>query len=238
MSLPKIYDWEKIRAALQLLEQQFPDLFPLWQLVGGGACWFYRRSLELAQDPDFRSPPLTPEQEYVWLSKDVDFMGISREEAAQLFGAPVKPETRTITFAGLEVDFVEQGLHMTERESADSARLVQATGFDFYVADAALLYDEKVALVATKSRPQDILHRDLLAEFLKLEFCRDAEHPEQLDTRDWLKRAQVVKTANFNFFSDDPRLPRRLASAIRALTRHEHRALKHWARHNLPGYTE
>ncbi len=238
MALPKTYDWEKIRAALQLLEQRFPDVFPLWQLVGGGACWFYRRSLERANDPDFRVPPLTEEQEFTWLSKDVDFMGISREEAATLFGAPVKPETRTITYAGLEVDFVEQGLHMSERESADSARLVHTADFDFFVADPALLYDEKIALAATKSRAQDLLHRDLLAEFLKYEFCHDAEHPGALDTRGWLKRARVVKTASLNFFADDPRLTKRLVPAIRNLSLHEHRGLKHWAKHHLPGYTE
>lgn len=238
MGLPKIYDWEKIRDALQLLEQRFPELFPLWQLVGGGACWFYRRNLEQTDDPDFRTPIFTPEEEITWLSKDVDFMGISSEEAAELFGAPVKPETRTITYAGLEVDFIEQGLHMTERESADSARQVHASGFDFFVVDPALLYDEKFALAEKKNRPQDILHRDLLAEFLKCEFCRDAEQPEQLEVRDWLKRARMVKTANILFFADDPRLTKRLVPAIRALNLHEHRALKHWAKHHLPGYTE
>jgi hypothetical protein len=61
MLLPKIYDWERVRAALKLLAARFPDFFPDWVLIGGGACWFYRESLKLAHDQDFPAPVCTPE---------------------------------------------------------------------------------------------------------------------------------------------------------------------------------
>jgi hypothetical protein len=97
MSLPKIYDWERVRAALKLLAARFPDDFPEWVLIGGGACWFYRESLKLARDPDFPAPTCSPAEEQVWLSKDVDFMGLTVAEAEDLFQSPFKPETHTIS---------------------------------------------------------------------------------------------------------------------------------------------
>ncbi len=44
MVLPKIYDWARVRSALKLLAEEFPDEFKTWILIGGGACWFYRES--------------------------------------------------------------------------------------------------------------------------------------------------------------------------------------------------
>jgi hypothetical protein len=100
------------------------------------------------------------------------------------------------------------------------------------------LYSEKCALIANKPRPQDHLHHALLAEFLKFEFCTDLEKPATLDVRDWLASARTVKTADSKFFENDERLRRRLTSAITRLNAPEHRTLKHWAKHHLPGYAE
>ena len=122
---------------------------------------------------------------------------------------------------------------MTEASTASTSRLVHATGFDFYVADAAVLYDEKCALLAIKDRPQDRLHREVLAEFLKYEFCHEVEQPDLLDVREWLKRARIVKTATHSFFEDDPRLLRRLRTALSRLDP-THKAILHWAKHHLP----
>ena len=54
MALPKIYNWERVRAALKVLSDAFPDEFPNWVLIGGGASWFFREQLKNANDPDFR----------------------------------------------------------------------------------------------------------------------------------------------------------------------------------------
>lgn len=235
--LPKNYDWDKFRTALHTLAGRFPDFFPLWVLVGGGACWFYRLALERAADPDFCVPVFSPAEEGIWLSKDVDFIGLSRAEAEELLGAPVKEESRTISFEGLEVDFVEVGLHMTEDAVVASARLVHTADFDFYVADAAVLYDEKCALLTRKERPQDRLHSYVLAAFLKHEFCDEVENPVRLNVRRWLRRARIVKTADHTFFESDSRLIQRLILAIQRLGP-KHQALVHWAKHHLLGFNE
>ena len=101
-----------------------------------------------------------------------------------------------------------------------------------------MLYDEKLAVLKRKERPQDRLHLRALETFLKCEFCREAESPDALEADEWVERARIVKTADHDFFSREPLFTERLKRAIRALERREHRSLKHWAKHHLPGYTE
>ena len=64
------------------------------------------------------------------------------------------------------------------------------------------------------------------------------EDPATLDADEWVERARTVKTANHDFFSSDPVLIARLQRGIGAITQREHRTVKHWAKHHLPGYTE
>jgi hypothetical protein len=236
MPLPKVYDWDRVTAALRLLAARFPDDFPGWVLIGGGACWFYREALRQARDPDFPVPPATPEEEEVWLSKDVDFMGLTVEEAEGLFQSPFKPETHTISFEGLEVDFLEEGLRLTVRDALSSAREVRLGDLTFAVIAPETLFAEKQALVAFKQRPQDRLHHAVLVQFLKHELCADLENSSALDAEEWVARAREVKTAELNFFAADERFAGRLRLAIRALDPQAHRRIKHWAKHHLPGY--
>jgi hypothetical protein len=238
MSLPKIYDWEKVHAALKLLAARFPDFFPNWVLIGGGACWFYRESLRQAHDVDFPVPPSTPADEQTWLSKDVDFMGLSVEEAEGLFAVPFKPETHTISFEGLEVDFLEEGLRLTMSVAEANAREVRMDDLVFYVLAPETLFAEKSALLANKARPQDHLHQAVLVQFLKHELCADLESPATLDADEWVIRARSVKTTDLQFFSNDARFNERLVCAVVALNSSTHKRIKHWAKHHLPGYTE
>ena len=238
MSLPKIYDWEKVRAALKLLAVRFPDDFPNWVLIGGGACWFYRESLKLVRDQDFSAPACTPAEEQTWLSKDVDFMGLTVAEATELFESPFKAETHTISFEGLEVDFLEEGLRLTLRDALTHLREVRTGEFTFNVLAPEILFAEKSALLANKARPQDHLHYAVLVQFLKYEFCADLENPDSLDAEDWVVRAREVKTVALQFFTDDARFHQRLTHAIAPLNPTTHKRIKHWAKHHLPGYTE
>ena len=238
MSLPKIYDWVKVRAALKLLAAKFPDFFPAWVLIGGGASWFYRESLKQAHDLDFPAPPCTPAEEQIWLSKHLDFMGLTVKEAEGLFESPFKPETHTISFEGLEVDFLEEGLRLTLRDAVTHAREVRTGDLVFSVLAPEILFAEKSALLANKERPQDRLHHAVLVQFLKHEFCTDIENPAALDAEDWVARAREVKTVDSQFFTNDGRFNRRLARAVAALNPTTHKRIKHWARHHLPGYTE
>lgn len=237
MSLPKIYDWEKVRAALKLLAARFPDFFPDWVMIGGGACWFYRESLRQANDKDFPVPASTPAEELVWLSKDVDFMGLTVEEAEGLFEAPFKPETHTISFEGLEVDFLEEGLRLTMGEAANHAREVRMGDLVFSVLAPETLFAEKSALLANKARPQDALHHTVLVQFLKHELCADLENPSSLEAEDWVSRAREVKTVDLQFFASDTCFNQRLVRAVSALNA-THKRIKHWAKHHLPGYSE
>ena len=238
MALPKIYDWERIRLALRQLDVAFPGLLQNVVLVGGGACWFYRENLRQWADADFPVPPSSADEEIIWLSKDVDFMGMTVAEAADLLKTPWDESTHTFHYAGLEVDFLEEGLVLFPLDAMRSARLAQLPDVAFNVAEASLLYAEKSALLVSKARPQDYLHHALLTQFLRCEFCRQAENPASLRPSRWVVRAKDVKTADINFFTSDARFNVRLAKAIAALTAPEHRGLKHWAKHHLPGYTE
>jgi len=74
MALPNIYDWNRIRACLNKLQQDFPGLLENIVLIGGGACWFYREALRQWNDPDFPLPDWTEAEESLWLNC-VHFIG-------------------------------------------------------------------------------------------------------------------------------------------------------------------
>jgi hypothetical protein len=238
MALPKLYDWERIRLALRQLNESFPELLQSVVLIGGGAAWFYRENLRQWADADFPVPSYSVAEGEVWLSKGVDFMGLSVAEAGELLQAPWDETTHTFHYAGLEVDFLEEGIVLFPAEALRSARIAQLEELAFNVAEPALLFAEKTALLKSKTRPQDQLHRAVLAQFLKCEFCRQAETPATLRTTRWLARARDVKAADLAFFTNDTRLVTRLTKAIRTLEQREHRGLQHWAKHHLPGYTD
>ena len=238
MALPKVNDWLAFRRHLKLLADEFPGQFTRWVLIGGGACWFYRTVLERWADADFPAPVFSEQDEANWLSKDIDFMGSTIKEAEALLGAPFKVDTHTISFRGIEVDFLEQGVRLTRDEATRNARQARTPDFVFRVLDAGWLYAEKLAVVHNKERLQDRLHLRALETFLKCEFCREVEDPATLDADEWVERARTVKTANHDFFSNDPVLIARLQRGIATITQREHRAVKHWAKHHLPGYTE
>jgi hypothetical protein len=238
MALPKIYDWERVRGALKRLATRFPDDCPNWVLIGGGACWFYRESLNLAHDRDFPVPAYSLADERIWLSKDLDFTGLTVAEAEDLFQSPFKAETHTISFEGLEVDFLEEGLRFTMRDALANAREVRTRDFAFLVLAPEILFAEKIALLQNKARPQDRLHHALLVQFLKYEFCADLEKSDVLDDNDWLLRAREVKIADLQFFTKDTQFNGRLARAVASFNPPTHKRIRHWAKHHLRGYDE
>lgn len=238
MPLPKVNDWPAFRRHLKMLSDTFPQQFGGWVLIGGGACWFYRTMLERSADADFPAPDFSAAEEAEWLSKDIDFMGPHVKDGEMLLGAACNPDTHTIPFRGIEVDFLEEGIQLTSREATRSAREVRTPDFVFRVVDAVLLYAEKLAVVRSKERPQDRLHLRLLEVFLKCEFCREIETPDDLDSEEWLERAVAVKTAQLDFFARDTIFATRLQRGIKLLYRREHARIGHWAKHHLPGYMD
>src|SRR6266446_9975009 len=116
------YNWDVIREDLKRIETHNPEFLANTVLVGGAACWYYRLALSKANDSDFSVPIYTPDQERVWLSKDLDFMGESSEELAQLIGQPCPPMGSPIEYAGATLDFIAEGLKMTRQAASHTAR--------------------------------------------------------------------------------------------------------------------
>ena len=234
------YNWDAIREGLKRIGTQNPDFLANAVLVGGAACWYYRLALSQANDADFPIPVYTPDQETVWLSKDLDFMGESSEEISQLIGQPCPPRGTLLEYAGATLDFIEAGLKMTPQAANHTARKAQVGDLTFYIASPSLLFAEKNACVSQKKdRPQDPLHRDVLARFIKMELCRSLEQPGDLDPKEWLNEAKESKTADNHFFAQDAALSRRLHTAAARLAP-EHRAILHWIWHHvaqLPGWS-
>ena len=238
MAPPPAYDWNRIRAALRQLDDAFPGLLENIVLIGGGACWFYREALRQWNDSVFRVPQWTREEESIWLSKDVDFMGLDEAEATELLQTPFDPETHTFHFRGLELDFLEEGLRLTRQNAVLNRRAARLPEVTFYVVEATLLYAEKCALLRSKARPQDRLHCQLLTEFLKCEFCRELEDVATLNPSRWVARARAVKASTLDFFSGDERISKRLRDGVARLNPATHKAVLQWAKHYLPGSTK
>jgi len=227
------YNWDSIREDLRRIGTQNPDFLANTVLVGGAACWYYRLALSKANDADFPVPVYTPEQERVWLSKDLDFIGESNEEIGQLIGQPCPPMGTLLEYAGATLDFIEAGLKMTPQAANHTARKAQVGDLTFYIVSPSLLFAEKQACVLQKkNRPQDPLHREVLARFIRMELCRSLEQSQDLDTKEWLNEAKESKTADIHFFAQDAALSRRLYTAAAGLAP-EHRAILHWIRHHV-----
>ena len=227
------YNWDAIRDGLKRIGSKNPEFLANTVLVGGAACWYYRLTLSKANGPDFPVPVYTPDQERVWLSKDLDFMGESSEEIGQLIGQPCPPMGALLKYAGATLDFIEEGLKMTRQAASHTARKAQAGDVTFYIVSPSLLFAEKQACVLQKKdRPQDPLHREVLARFIRMELCRSLEQSEDLDTKEWLNEAKESKTADNHFFAQDAPFSRRLHTAAAGLVP-EHRAILHWIRHHV-----
>lgn len=226
------YVWDAIREDLKRIDAHNPDFLPNTVLVGAAACWYYRVALDRVGDPDFVVPSYTVEQERLWLSKDLDFMGESNEEISELLGLPCPAMGALMTYAGATIDFVEQGLKMTREAANRTARRVQVGDLNFYIAGPSLLFAEKQACTLQKNRPQDKVHREILARYIKMELCQALEKTIELDTKDWLIEGKEVKTADHDFFADSA-LARRLHAAAPRLSP-EHRAIRHWIGHHVP----
>ena len=138
-----------------------------------------------------------------------------------------------LEYAGATLDFIEAGLKMTRQAANHTARKAQAGDLTFYIVSPSLLFAEKQACVLQKkNRPQDPLHREVLARFIRMELCRSLEQSQDLDTKEWLNEAKESKTADIHFFAQDAALSRRLYTAAAGLAP-EHRAILHWIRHQV-----
>lgn len=77
MSPDRRHDWPALKRALARLHAEARPFLGRALLIGGAACLFYRARLYSVGDPDFQIPAAAPEAESLWLSKDLDFTGVS-----------------------------------------------------------------------------------------------------------------------------------------------------------------
>ena len=73
-------DWNKVHSTLLAIQKINPGFVLDNALIEGSAAWFYRTLLERSKDKDFPCPSYTEDEEKLWLSKDVDFLGTKRED--------------------------------------------------------------------------------------------------------------------------------------------------------------
>jgi len=196
------YRWEGLSGIIRSLLEKEPGFMDAAVLVGGAACWFYRSLLEEANDPDFRMPPLSPEDESLWLSKDVDYTNLPLERLASL------PSE-------LPVGAFQFGVRLGPDDFLETARTVQldypdGVSYAILIADPLTLYREKDAAAQKLRRPQDRLHLEALREYLLLELTTLAER-EPPDFPAWSQLAHRIKTYAPELLRD-----RRLDQRLRA----------------------
>ncbi len=194
-------DWNAVRRVLARIGENSGDFLEANVLIGGGAAWFYRSLLEISQDKDFPAPDFSAEENRIWISKDIDFIGTRREEIPERLGIPTEGEPPAPRIDGIWIDSPNEGLFLTyERALPTALTSTLPDGTDFFVASPILLHREKTELVLRKDRPQDRLHLEALARASGLVLCRlmETDPPTKASCRELfrlLKEAQEISPA-------------------------------------------
>jgi hypothetical protein len=175
-------NWEAAKGCLAELHREAPSLLQQAVLIGGMACWFYRHLLATARDPDFKVGELSPEQERLWLSKDIDFTNFFAPDARGLLRNHVVADEAGrlhLIVADIPIGFAQVGLTFDPESAWAESWIGNFTWGGSRVQCRVLhpisLYREKLALSQRRGFESDRLHCAVLAEFLRLETCRQAE---------------------------------------------------------------
>lgn len=182
MPTDRTVDWEHIKRCLLVLHREARPFLGRALLIGGAACWFYRRQLQSAADPDFPLPTLAPVTEAQWLSKDIDFTGVFSADALALLPQHVVTDAAGrshIEVAGVRLGFAQVGVTLDPEAALATATIgefsLDGERVQFLVADPVSLYREKQALHERRNAPQDFLHLGLLRECLVWRVVVEAE---------------------------------------------------------------
>ena len=170
-------DWEAAQRAIAAVHEKAPVILHQAVIIGGMACWFYRRLLAKAEDIDFQVADSPNEQKF-WLSKDLDFTNFFAQDARDLLRENVVQDAQgrqRLIVAGVPIGFAQVGVTF-DPESAyleswigtfiQNNRLVE-----FRVLDPVALYREKLSLSQRRRSPADYIHCALVANFLRYETC-------------------------------------------------------------------
>jgi len=166
-------DWSAVKRVLARIGERSGDFLEGNILIGGGAAWFYRSLLEISRDRDFSAPDFSAEENRIWISKVIDFIGTKRVEIPVSLGIPIEGEPLAPRIDAIWIDSPNEGLFLTyERALPTALTSTLPDGTDFFVVSPILLHREKRELVLRKNRPHDILHLETLARASRLVLCR------------------------------------------------------------------
>ena len=207
-------DWEQIKRCLALIDRTSKDFLRQALIIGGAGCLFYRHQLFKANDPDFKIPAATPEEEKRWLSRDIDVTGIFSEDAFLMLPhfVVVHEGNKHIEVDGVRFGFVQAGVTIDPEEAIENAWVASVTvdgkKVEFLVADPVTLYFEKLKLCAQRGHKNDFMHRDLLFNFIAFDLTRGAERLLQdpslsvVESKNILRNWNKVKNKTPEIFQD------------------------------------
>ncbi len=172
--------WEHVKKVIDKIQEINPVFSDENYIIGGSGAWFYRRLLEKENDTDFPCPAYTAEEEINWLSKDVDFIGTTKNEDYPIeLQTPATGTPPKVYIENIWVDSPDVGLYITKQRAQKTAVEITnpKTRSSYKVASPILLYREKKELLKTKkpNRPQDTLHAKTLKTASKLLICKLGE---------------------------------------------------------------
>lgn len=173
-------DWSKTHSTLLAIQNINPGFVLDNVLIGGSAAWFYRTLLQKEADKDFPCPTYTDNEEKIWLSKDIDFLGTKKEDYPEELQTPAEGEPPMVKINGVWIDTPDEGVYLTRSQTVRTAVEVENpdNGHIFKVASPIQLYREKKTLAEmgeAGKRPQDALHLRTLTEASKLLLCKLTE---------------------------------------------------------------
>lgn len=178
----KIVNWETAKVCLAELARVAPALLKQGVVIGGAACWFYRHLLTKANDPDFKLPEYSAEEEAKWLSKDIDFTNVFAEDARQMLASRLVTDAagrKSIRVAGVPIGFAQVGVTFDPEGAWEDAWIaefnVEGAKVECQIIDPIRLYIEKQALAQRRGSESDGLHLRALAEFLRFEIRKRIE---------------------------------------------------------------
>jgi len=218
-------DWESTRQTLLRIQELNPAFTTENCLIGGSAAWFYRTLLDKENDPDFPPVQFTEEENAVWYSKDVDFIGTKREDYPDELQTQPEGDPPRFYIDGVWVDTPDEGLFITRNRALKTALEIEnpQTGSLYKVASPILLYREKKALlqkakgVGAEQRPQDTLHLKTFrrASRLIISNLAETENPNQREATLLFKLLKETQEIAPEIFED--KIVKRLQDQLKRL---------------------
>jgi hypothetical protein len=234
----KRVNWELAKSCLVELSREAPSILSQGVIIGGIACWFYRHLLSKTQDPDFRVPVLSAEQEQLWLSKDIDFTNFFAQDARELLKEHVVQDAQGrvyLKIADIPIGFAQVGVTFDPESAWVQSWVGTFTWSEKFVQcrvlDPITLYREKLALSQRRGYESDRLHCALVAEYLRFETCRQVLSlvaAKSLEERTTALRFLLCIRDRASEICRDERLSRRIHELIlgtTTLTPSEHKLL-------------